>query len=601
MARITISGMVWGTSRRVAGEDDAISVGNAAEAAPSEPAEAFAPEAAAGAPVAPAPEVAPLEPEEAFILPEPVEDFAPPVPVVEVALPALVAPTPDAPAPEGAPWEAAPLEAVAEMAGAPELPMPAPEVALPTAAASEPAMPEPMASEPAMPVAEAAPPEPAAVMASPAAPQPGSPAEAIVTPLPATPLPEAVPPAPATSAPTARVVTAEPATLDPERQAQARRYARQRQALMLVNLGISAAVIAVLLFSGLGFALRDGLTYALGGAAGWLLTTGWHPVLVGAYFGVLFLVILVIDLPLSYYGGFVLPQRYGLSTQTLRGWIGDQAKGQALSLVFELAAVEVLYLLLAAAPLSWWLWAGMAVLVVTVLLANLAPILLLPLFYKLTPLPEGDVRRRTLELAARANTRVRGVFAMNLSAKTTAANAAVMGLGNTRRIVIGDTLLDRYTPDEIEVVVAHELGHQVHWDIPKLVAVQAVTTLGGLYLANVVLHAVVDRSHAFLGLTDVATMPLVAAVLGVFGLIVLPLANGFSRYVEHQADVYALELTGKTDAFIGAMTRLANQNLAELEPSPIVEFLLYDHPSTGRRLAFAREWAEGQSGGRRVI
>jgi Zn-dependent protease with chaperone function len=253
-----------------------------------------------------------------------------------------------------------------------------------------------------------------------------------------------------------------------------------------------------------------------------------------------------------------------------------------------------LYWLLAVAPLSWWLWAGVAVLVVTVLLANLAPILLLPLFYKLTPLPEGAVRRRTLALAARANTRVRGVFSMNMSAKTTAANAAVMGLGNTRRIVIGDTLLDRYTPDEIEVVVAHELGHQVHWDIPKLVAVQVVTTLGGLYLANVVLHTVVSSVPHYQGLSDVATLPLVGAVLGIFGLVVLPLANGFSRYVERQADVYALQLTGKTDAFIGAMTRLANQNLAELEPSPIIEFLLYDHPSTGKRLDFAREWAKGQ-------
>ena len=125
------------------------------------------------------------------------------------------------------------------------------------------------------------------------------------------------------------------------------------------------------------------------------------------------------------------------------------------------------------------------------ILANLAPVLLLPLFYKLTPLPEGEVRAKTLALAAQARTRVRGVYSMNLSAKTTEANAAVMGLGNTRRIVIGDTLLDRYAPDEIEVVVAHELGHQVHRDIPKLIAVQSIMTLGGFYLASLTLNAVV--------------------------------------------------------------------------------------------------------------
>ncbi len=384
----------------------------------------------------------------------------------------------------------------------------------------------------------------------------------------------------------------EPATLDPERQAQARRYARQKQALMLVNLGISAVLIAVVLLSGLSFALRDALAAALGGLAAWAPVAGWQPALVAAYFAALFFGILVVDLPLSYYSGHVLPRRYGLSTQKVSGWALDLVKGLGLSLVFELVAVEFVYWLLAVSPLAWWLWAGVAVLCVTVLLSNLAPVLLLPLFYKLTPLPEGDVRQRALDLADRARTRVRGVYTMHLSAKTTAANAAVMGLGNTRRIVVGDTLLDRYTTDEIEVVLAHELGHQVHRDIPKLIAVNTIVTLGGLYLANVALHAVVATVPQYHGLSDVATMPLVGAVLGVFSLLMLPIINGFSRYVESEADRYALQLTGKVDAFTSAMTRLANQNLAELQPSPVVEFLLYDHPSVGQRLAFARRWAE---------
>jgi STE24 endopeptidase len=384
----------------------------------------------------------------------------------------------------------------------------------------------------------------------------------------------------------------EPATLDPERQVQARRYARQKQALMLVNLGISAVLVAVVLVSGLSFGLRDALTDVLGTSAAWAPVAGWQPALVAAYFAALFFAVLVVDLPLSYYSGHVLPRRYGLSTQTAGGWALDLVKGLGLSLVFELVAVEFIYWLLAVSPLAWWLWAGVAVLFVTVILSNLAPVLLLPLFYKLTPLPEGDVRQRALDLAARARTRVRGVYTLHLSTKTTAANAAVMGLGNTRRIVVGDTLLDRYTPDEIEVVVAHELGHQVHRDIPKLIAVNTIVTLGGLYLANVVLHAVVAAVPQYHGLSDVATMPLVGAVLGVFSLVMLPIINGFSRYVEREADRYALQLTGKVDAFTSAMTRMANQNLAELQPSPIVEFLLYDHPSVGQRLAFARRWME---------
>ncbi len=379
-----------------------------------------------------------------------------------------------------------------------------------------------------------------------------------------------------------------PAEVDEARQELARHYARQRQMLSLINLGISAVVIVVLLFTGLNFALRD----ALGGVSAWSPVWGWQPLKITAYFGVLFAVSFVLGLPLGFYGGYTLPRRYGLSTQSLHGWLIDQVKELALSLAFEVVAVEALYALLAAAPLTWWLWAGGLALLVTVVLANLAPILILPLFYKLTPLPEGDVRERLLALAHQARTRVRGAYSMNMSARTTAANAMVMGLGNTRRIVLGDTLLDRYTPDEIEVVVAHELGHQVHRDIPKLIAVQTIVMLGGLYVVNVALHTVVSRVPGYHGLNDSATMPLIAAALGVFGLVTLPLVNGFSRWVEHQADVYALESTGKADAFIGAMTRLANQNLSELNPSSIVEFLLYNHPSIGKRLAYARRYAK---------
>lgn len=378
-----------------------------------------------------------------------------------------------------------------------------------------------------------------------------------------------------------------PAVVDAERQTQARAYARQRRVLMLVNLGISAVVIAILLFSGLSFWLRD----ALAPLANWQPIAGWEPLRIGAYFIILMVAVTIIDAPLSYYSGYILPHRYGLSTQSLSSWLLDLVKGLAISLPLELVAVLFVYWLLAVAPLSWWLWTGLAVLIFTSLLANLAPILFLPLFYKLTPLPDGDVKRRALELAAQAHTKVRGIFSMNMSSKTTEGNAAVMGLGNTRRIVIGDTLLQHYTPDEIEVVLAHELGHQVHSDIPKLIIFQTLTTLGGLYLVNVALHAVVGNVTLYHGLADPATMPLVGAVLGIFGLVILPLTNSFSRWVEHQADVYALDSTGKTDAFISAMTRLANQNLSELDPNPLVEFILYSHPAIGKRVAYAQGYA----------
>ena len=407
---------------------------------------------------------------------------------------------------------------------------------------------------------------------------------------PSGPAPETAPePAASEAAPDA------PATLDTGRQAEARRYARQRQTLSLVSLGLTAALVAIFLFTGLNFWLRDALTFVPAWAPAW----GWQPLRVAAYTLALLLISIVLSLPLDYYSGHVLPRRYGLSTQTRAAWALDELKGTALSLVFEVVAVVAIYALLAASPDLWWLWAGLGMLVFTVLLANLAPILLLPLFYKLTPLPDGEVKRRALALAERARTRVRGIYAMKMSEKTTAANAMVMGLGNTRRIIIGDTLLDHYTPDEIEVVVAHELGHQVHRDIPKLIAMQTVATLGGLFVASLALAAILHADPRYHGLADPATLPLLGVALGVFSLVTMPLVNGVSRWIETQADVYALETTGKTAAFISAMTRLANQNLAELEPAPWVEFLLYNHPSIGKRLAMGREYAtrEGEERG----
>src|SRR3989440_1874679 len=379
------------------------------------------------------------------------------------------------------------------------------------------------------------------------------------------------------------------AEIDPERQQKAREYARTRRRLSLVSMGIAAIAILFVFWSGLDIALRDWLQ-----PLSWQPIAGWYPWQLLLYFLVLVLGYEILTAPLAYYGGYVLPHRYGLSTMTLAAWLADLFKSLLLSLVLEALAVELVYLLLATQPQTWWLWTALILLFFTVVMANLAPVLILPIFYKFTPLPEGELSRRLLALADRAHTRVRGVFSMHMSSKTTAANAALMGLGNTRRIVLGDTMLDRYTPDEIEVVLAHELGHHVHHDIWKLIVTQSVLTLGGLYLVNLALHWAVDAQHYYLRLADPATMPFVLLVTAVFGLVVMPIGNGLSRAVEYQADEYALQATKMVGAFKSAMTRLANQNLADIEPSPLIEFLFHDHPAISKRLkhadAFARRY-----------
>jgi STE24 endopeptidase len=378
-----------------------------------------------------------------------------------------------------------------------------------------------------------------------------------------------------------------PPHIDADRQKKAREYAQIRRRLSFINMAIAAIGILFIFWTGLDVGLRDQLV-----SLRWQPLTGWYPLQIVVYFLILVLGYQIINAPLAYYGGFVLPHRYGLSTMTLKSWLLDLCKGLVIGLVLEICAVELVYALLATQPLTWWLWVALAMLFFSVMMANLAPVLLFPLFYKFTPLPEGDLTQRLLALANRAHTRVRGVYTMVMSNKTTAANAAVMGLGNTRRIVVGDTILDHYTPDEIEVVLAHELGHHVHHDIWKLIISQSLLMLGGLYLVNVALHWAVDVQNFYLSLADPATIPFILLLTALFSLIIMPISNSLSRAIEYSADEYALQSTRMIEPFKSAMTRLANQNLADIEPSPIIEFLFHNHPSINKRLKHADAFAQ---------
>ena len=370
-------------------------------------------------------------------------------------------------------------------------------------------------------------------------------------------------------------------TLDPEKQEKAKEYARIHRRLMLGDLALGGVYALLWLVTGWSTDLRNFLlTYTTND---WLLVAGFMLVFGGIYF--------LIDLPLGYYSGFVLPHRYDLSTQTLAGWIGDQVKGVLVGGVLGLLVIEIIYYVLRVSPNLWWLWASLILLFFNVVLANLAPVLLMPLFYKFVPLEEehADLVARLLNLAERAGTRVRGVYKFDMSRRTKAANAAITGLGNTRRIILGDTLIEEFTGDEIETILAHELGHQVHRDIPIGILVESVITLVGLYLASLGLEWGVT-TLGFAGVSDVAAMPLFVLVMGAYGLLVMPLGNAFSRWREIRADEYALKMTGKGEAYASALTRLANQNLAETDPEPWVESLLYYHPALGKRIAKAENY-----------
>src|ERR1700738_4001903 len=306
---------------------------------------------------------------------------------------------------------------------------------------------------------------------------------------------------------------------------EARRYNRIRRWLEISEFVFSFALLVILLVTGWSGTLRD-----------FALRLGFQNYSLSIFLYVLLLLVIskVLGIGLDYYG-FRLERRFKLSNQNLRAWIWDEVKGFLVTLVLGTIVVELLYFTIRQWPQHWWMLAWALFMVLFVVLAQLAPVVLLPIFYKFEPLDNEDLRRRLVLLSERAGTRVRGVYRWKLSEKSKKANAALTGLGSTRRIILADTLLDNYAPEEIEAVLAHELGHHVHRHIFKSILVQAGITLLGFWAANWVLHYAVDRQHMFETLSDFANLPLLMLVATTLSFLVLPVLNAYSRFNERQA------------------------------------------------------------------
>jgi STE24 endopeptidase len=374
------------------------------------------------------------------------------------------------------------------------------------------------------------------------------------------------------------------ATSVPADSPESRRYNRIRRWLGIADFIIGSALLIILLATGWNGTLRD---FAL------RVTFQNYALALAAYVLILMAITKMFGLGLEYYS-FRLEHRFHLSNQRVRAWMVDEAKEFLVGLIFIVVIVEVLYFMLREFPEHWWLLTWAVFLGLFVLLAQLAPVILFPIFYKFEPLQDEDLKQRLVRLGERAGTRVRGVYKWNLSEKSKKANAALTGLGSTRRIILADTLLDNYSPDEIEAVLAHELGHHVHKHILKGIAVQAGTTLLGFWSANWALHYAVDRLHMFDELSDFANLPLLVLVVTVLSFLALPALNAFSRFNERQADRYAFESIASVDPFISSMNKLAEQNLAERTPSRFVEWFFHSHPAISHRLQAAQAWAKAQ-------
>jgi STE24 endopeptidase len=367
-----------------------------------------------------------------------------------------------------------------------------------------------------------------------------------------------------------------------ERLEQAIKYQKAKNIHFFVDQGYSILALILFLFLGLSAFLRRQVE-KLTKKRFWVV----------AFYSLVFIVLaFIVGMPSSYYG-FHLEQKYQLSNQNFFQWFGEQLKALLVMFIIGVIVIEGVYLALKKAPRTWWIYVSVVFVFFTVLLVNLAPVLIMPLFNVYTPLPQGEIRDKLITLSDKASVKVEGIYEMDMSKQTKKANAMFTGIGNTKRIVLGDNMIKEYTPDEIEVVIAHEMGHNILHHIWKIIALMSFISAVGFLIIHLTMGKIINRYKARLkieGPADIASLPLFLLIFTIFSLITLPVSPTYSRYLEHQADKYALDLTHNPEAFISAMNKLAYQNLSDPNPSPVIEFLLYDHPPASKRIKFAETY-----------
>ncbi len=376
----------------------------------------------------------------------------------------------------------------------------------------------------------------------------------------------------------------------PEPTPRALQYYRSGNILWGVGTILGLLLPALLLWTGWSARLRA-LAYRIG--------RRWLPALV--VYALLFTVVMaLLGLPFSFYVGFVRQHAYGLSSQTLEKWFSDWIKGILVSGIGLALVLWIPYLLLRKSPRRWWLYAGLATIPVTTLVFVVSPILVDPLFNEFGPLRDQSLEQRILALARRAGIPESRVFEVNKSVDTKRVNAYVTGVGQTKRIVLWDTLLDKLEPDQIAFVVAHEMGHFVLRHVLTLIALAAVLALTSLYVIHRVAGRLIRRyghRFGFSQLSDPASLPLLILLATAVSLVTTPLVLAFTRHQELEADRFALELTRDNRAAATAFVRLQEENLSV--PRPGLVFMLWrgSHPALGDRVDFAnqyRPWERGE-------
>lgn len=353
-----------------------------------------------------------------------------------------------------------------------------------------------------------------------------------------------------------------------------KKYQRDKLILSFAELLIGLGFLIAVVISGFTLTLEERLGQFIQNQYGLLL-------LFVTFLGI---IELPIQFPLTFLSGYYLEHYFQLSNQTPGKWFLEQLKGILVSAPLLLALITILYTFLSYYPRSWWFLMGSVMVLFSIGLARLAPVLIFPLFYKFKPLEDEVLAQEVTRLCQQVGLNLQGVYQFNLSKTTRKANAAFTGIGKTRRVILGDNLLNGMNHAEILAVLAHELGHYQLKHIWKSMAVGTFLTYVGLYLVSLIYTSAL-KQFGFTYPAQIAALPLIGVLLILFQFLITPIMSIYSRANERAADDFAVRMIGSADSFISGLNKLAEQNLADRNPHPLIEFLLYSHPSITRRIA----------------
>ena len=309
-------------------------------------------------------------------------------------------------------------------------------------------------------------------------------------------------------------------------------------------------------------------------------------VLVPSYILVASIFYYLLTFPLTFYRTFTLEHKFSLSNQKSLDWFSDQLKSGIISYIIATLLIWAFYFILKHFEKSWWWVYSFFWIFFSLILAKLTPVVIIPLFFKYKKLSDENLHQRILNLADKMKVKIVDCFEIDFSRKTLKANAAFVGVGSSRRVILADTLKDKYTHDEIEVILAHDFAHYKLKHLLKMIAVNSCVTVICFYLVFKS-SALALKLFGFSSLQDIAFLPVILIYFVLFGIVMQPAECFLSRKLEKNADKHALEVTGLKEAFISMMEKLSAQNLADRSPHPLIKFFFFDHPSVDERIKMA--------------